>query len=192
MSLSCFWKAALATIVLAATAGQGIAQTLPAQPYAGLQKREIKALSQEQMVDLAAGRGMSLALPAELNGYPGPRHVLDFTDELGLSDKQRSGVQQLFDSMKSEAVLIGQRLVAAERDLDRAFAERTITSERLQSATAAIAKINGELRHTHLKYHLGTAALLRPDQMHRYTELRGYTADTPNTACSQPSTERPC
>ena len=46
------------------------------QPYAGLERREVKALSDQQLADLRAGRGMSLALPAELNGYPGPVHVL--------------------------------------------------------------------------------------------------------------------
>lgn len=47
--------------------------TEPAQnSYAGLQQRAIKALSDQQKADLRAGRGMGLALPAELNGYPGP------------------------------------------------------------------------------------------------------------------------
>jgi hypothetical protein len=168
-------KAALSALALAVAAGQGVAQT-PAQPYAGMQTRDIKSLSPEQMSDLAAGRGMGLALAAELNGYPGPAHVLDLADKLGLSDEQRMKVNQLFESMKSEAVPIGQKLVTAERDLNREFAERTITPERLKAATAAIGAIRGELRNTHLKYHLSTAALLNPDQIHRYAELRGYTA----------------
>jgi hypothetical protein len=36
--------------------------------------------------------------------------------------------------------------------------------------------MQGKLRNTHLKYHLATAALLNPDQLRRYGELRGYTA----------------
>src|SRR4051812_36526408 len=47
------------------------------QPYAGLEQRPIKALSQQQADDLRTGRGMGLALAAELNGYPGPSHVLE-------------------------------------------------------------------------------------------------------------------
>ena len=38
---------------------------------------------------------MSLALAAELNGYPGPLHVLELADRLGLSAEQRGKVQQL-------------------------------------------------------------------------------------------------
>ena len=52
--------------------------------------REVKALSAEQMTALAAGRGMGSALAAELNGYPGPLHVLELADPLGLSEGQRA------------------------------------------------------------------------------------------------------
>ncbi|HEY0442316.1 MAG TPA: hypothetical protein VGD36_19780, partial [Xanthobacteraceae bacterium] len=55
--------------ILLALAAPAAAQTQ--QPYAGLEARPVKALS-EQIADLRAGRGMGLALAAELNGYPGP------------------------------------------------------------------------------------------------------------------------
>ena len=66
-------------------------------PYAGMQTRPIKALSDQQIADLRAGRGMGLALAAELNGYPGPSHVLELADRLELSTDQRARVQRLFD-----------------------------------------------------------------------------------------------
>ena len=181
-------KAALAVLIAIAAGVQAGAQSQPARPYAGLETRTIKALSDHEIADLTAGRGMGTALAAELNGYPGPTHVLEYADQLGLSTQQRAEVQQLFDSMKSEAIPLGQRLIAAERELDRDFAERTITPERLKTATAAIAEIQGELRNTHLKYHLSTAALLGPEQIRRYAELRGYgTGDAASTAGAPPS-----
>ena len=60
-----------------------------ASPYASLVDREIKALSAEQLANLREGRGMGLSLPAELNGYPGPKHVLELADGLGLTPAQR-------------------------------------------------------------------------------------------------------
>jgi Spy/CpxP family protein refolding chaperone len=143
-------------------------------PYAGMQARAIKALSQEQISDLNAGRGMGLALAAELNGYPGPAHVLELADKLELSPDQRSQVSALFNSMKSEAQPLGARLIEEETDLDGLFASRSITPESLKASTAAIAATQGALRETHLKYHLSTATMLTPEQMHRYAELRGY------------------
>src|SRR6266576_3318683 len=97
-------------------------------PYAGMQTRSIKALSEQQVADLGAGRGMGLALAAELNGYPGPSHVLELADKLELSADQRSHVQRLFDSMKAEAVPLGSRLIEQESDLDKQFANRTVTA----------------------------------------------------------------
>lgn len=169
----CLKSAVLAGFAVVMATGQVEAPS-QAQPYTGLQTRDIKALSAEELADLAAGRGMGLALPAELNGYPGPKHVLELADRLALSAQQRAEVERLFEAMTSEAIPLGQELVAAERALDRDFAARTITPERLKAATAAIGEIRGDLRNTHLKYHLSTAALLSPDQISRYAELRGY------------------
>ena len=143
-------------------------------PYAGMQSRPIKALSDQQIADLKAGRGMGLALAAELNGYPGPLHVLELSDQLELSAEQRGRVQHLFDSMKAEAMPLGSRLIEQEADLDRQFANRSVTPESLKTSIAAVAATQGELRETHLKYHLSTGAILSPSQMHKYAELRGY------------------
>jgi len=150
--------------------------------YAGLERRSIKALSQQQVDDLRAGRGMGLALAAELNGYPGPSHVLEFGDRLYLTRDQRVEVQRLFDAMKQETVPLGSKLIDQERALEDLFSSRAVTSESLKTSIAAIAETQGKLRESHLKYHLSTAALLAPGQMQRYAELRGYqnqSADTP-------------
>ena len=96
-------------------------------PYTGLEQRAVKALSEQQIADLRAGRGMGLALPAELNGYPGPSHVLENADALGLSAEQRERTKGLFDAMKAEAVPVGERLIEQETKLDRLFADREIT-----------------------------------------------------------------
>jgi Spy/CpxP family protein refolding chaperone len=146
-------------------------------PYAGMQARPIKALSEQQVADLTAGRGMGLALAAELNGYPGPSHVLELADKLELSADQRGQVQTLFNAMKAEAIPLGSKLIEQEAELDRKFVARTITPEDLKLTTAAIAASQGELRETHLKYHLQMVSLLTPTQMHRYAQLRGYSAN---------------
>jgi hypothetical protein len=143
-------------------------------PYAGMQTRPIKALSEQQIADLGAGRGMGLALAAELNGYPGPSHVLELADKLELSTDQRAGVQRLFDSMKAEAMPLGAKLIEQEAELDKQFATRTVTPESLKASTAAVAETQGVLRETHLKYHLSTKGILTPSQMTKYAELRGY------------------
>lgn len=155
------------------------AATYAQTPYAGMQTRPVKALSEQQIADLSAGRGMGLALAAELNGYPGPAHVLELADKLSLSADQRASVQGLFDSMKAEAVPLGSKLIEQETDLDKQFASHTVTPDSLKASTAAVAATQGALRETHLKYHLSTAAILSPGQMQHYAELRGYGVQPP-------------
>jgi hypothetical protein len=164
---------------LAAAFALAALPALAQSPYAGLETRPVKALSDQQVGDLQSGRGMGLALAAELNGYPGPSHVLELADKLGLSADQRSRVQGMFDSMKREAVPLGLRLIAQEADLDRQFAARAVTPASLKTAVAEIATTQGELRETHLKYHLTTLDVLTDSQRQRYSELRGYNAGAP-------------
>ena len=144
------------------------------QPYAGLEQRSVKALSDQQIDDLKNGRGMGLALAAELNGYPGPLHVLELADRLGLTQDQKAKVQHLFDAMKEESVPLGVKLIEQEQELDRLFVARTVTPDALKAATSAIAATQGQLRESHLQYHLFTAALLTETQMQQYAALRGY------------------
>ena len=152
------------------------APAMTASPYAEMVKRRVKALSDEQIGDLRAGRGMGLALAAELNGYPGPRHVLDLADALDLSDAQRGKLGEFFAAMQAESVPIGDSLIAQETELDRQFAHNEVTPESLRAATEAIGRTQGALRATHLKYHLLTRTLLTPAQVQRYNEARGYAA----------------
>ena len=148
--------------------------THSATPYAGLEQRPVKALSDQQIADLRAGRGMGLALPAELNGYPGPVHVLELADALRLTDAQRSRAKALFEEMKAETIPLGEQIIAEETALDRLFADQTITPARLMAATARIATVQGELRAAHLRYHLTMRDILTPDQIALYDEKRGY------------------
>lgn len=171
------WMAVLVFGLLpAAVSAQHHHQPGQDQPYAGQQARPVKALSDQQIADLRAGRGMGLALAAELNGYPGPVHVLELAAPLGLSEAQQTRMAELFAAMKSEAVALGEKLIAAETDLDRQFAGKAINEASLVEGVQAIAAVQAELRAAHLKYHLASVEVLTAAQVARYAELRGYTA----------------
>jgi len=151
---------------------------LPAQsshsPYVGQEQRAIKALSDHEIQALLSGHGMGLAKAAELNRYPGPRHVLDMASQLGLSEMQRAEAQQIYDRMHQEAVRLGNLLIAKERELDRLFANNEIDAPTLQRVVQAIAQLQGELRITHLQAHVDMKHILSSDQTAQYDVLRGY------------------
>jgi len=143
-------------------------------PYAGMEKRQVKALSDQQIADLQAGRGMGLSLAAELNGYPGPLHVLELANSLQLSDMQRTRTKALLEAMKAETIPIGKRIIEEETAFDRLFGEKRVTRASLDAATARIGAAQGELRAAHLRYHFAMIDVLSPAQVARYAELRGY------------------
>lgn len=145
-----------------------------ASPYAGEESRAIKALSPADISAYLAGEGMGLAKAAELNGYPGPIHVLELADDLGLTAEQQAQTEVLFKDMKSRAVALGEELVEAERTLDKMFSDRSVTADSLEVSLNRIAALQGEIRRVHLATHLRQTALLTDEQVAAYVELRGY------------------
>jgi Spy/CpxP family protein refolding chaperone len=164
----------VALLGLLAAAPVALAAGPAPSPYAGEQHRNIKALSGKDVQDLLAGRGMGLAKTAELNRYPGPAHVLELSDRLGLSAEQKARTQSVFDAMETRARTLGKALVGREAELDRLFASREVTRATLESSLAEIAKLQGELRRVHLEAHLAQTEILTPAQVASYVELRGY------------------
>ncbi len=139
----------------------------------------LPALSESEARAYLAGEGMGLARAAEQNGYPGPRHVLDLGEALGLSAGQRRDVQAVFDAMQREARALGARYVAQDRALADAFAQGELTDERLRHLVGELAQVQGEIRRTHLQAHLKTKPLLSPDQVAMYAKLRGHAEPAP-------------
>ena len=87
------WNILLRLAIVFIFPAQVFAQS-PTTPYVGQQQREIKALSAADIKMYLEGHGMGLAKAAELNHYPGPRHVLDSATELKLSHEQFIKTQQ--------------------------------------------------------------------------------------------------
>lgn len=115
-----------------------------------------------------------MALPAELNGYPGPAHVLELADALDLSTEQKSKTQALFERMQAEARALGERWIEREAELDALFRENRATETLISQAAANAARAQGELRAAHLRYHLYMLEVLQPAQVDKYKQLRGY------------------
>jgi hypothetical protein len=144
-------------------------------PYAGEQSRSIKALSDREIADLRAGKGMGFAKPAELASYPGPMHVLEHARALALTPAQREATQALIPPMREAAIAAAERYIAAERELDMLFvggvANEALLNVALQKSALALADVRG----SHLRTHIAQHALLTPIQIAQYNALRGYT-----------------
>jgi Spy/CpxP family protein refolding chaperone len=146
-------------------------------PYAGQQAQEIASLSEADVAALLAGEGWGLALPAELNGYPGPAHVLELAKELALTPEQVTQVEAIFAAMQAEAQALGADYVAAEKHLSQMFAMGHASPEMLDRLLQDSSAVLARLRAVHLKAHLQMTPLLTETQRAAYAELRGYGAE---------------
>jgi Spy/CpxP family protein refolding chaperone len=151
-----------------------VAADMPTTPNAGQQARSIKALSDEDTAALRKGEGMGMAKAAELNGYPGPAHVLALARQLSLTEDQTRQVQLVFDRMSAAARPLGNEVIAHERTLDRLFAAGRADHDGVAAETASIGELQGRLRSVHLAAHLEIRTLLSSDQIATYLRLRGY------------------
>jgi hypothetical protein len=157
--------------------GIAFAESSHHSKYAGEQTREIKSLSADDVAELRRGGGWGLAKAAELNGLPGPIHILELKEQIGLTADQTAAIRALYDDMKNKAVPAGARLIALEKELDRSFRDGSITDASLRTMLDRIAKARRNLRYIHLSTHLKTPEILSKTQIARYNTLRGYAED---------------
>jgi len=141
-----------------------------------------RTLSQEEVDGLLLGMGLGMAAPAEINGYPGPRHVLDLKDELALTPDQRFATSRLLGQMLGHARALGQRIVEAERRLDADMAGGELSGPQVKARIETIASLRAQLRYTHIDAHLKQKKILTPEQVVRYYELRGREVHVPPPA----------
>ena len=148
------------------------------KPYTGQQARGVKALSDQEIADYLQGHGMGLSKVAELNHYPGPRHVLDEASDLKLSAEQLAKANAIWEVMDSKARTLGTMIVAKETVLERTYSTGAATPADTHTLIDEIARLQADLRYTHLAAHLSMRSVLSTDQVAKYDELRGY-SDAP-------------
>lgn len=147
--------------------------------YAGEEGGHIKSLSSEDIAELQRGGGWGLAKTAELNGVPGPVHLLEMQEEIPLTVSQVATIKSLYEQMMSEAINHGLKLISLERELEGHFQNGTITDSILRSSLEDIANTRKELRYIHLATHLKTLDILSEEQIKKYNLLRGYSDPDP-------------
>ncbi len=130
------------------------------------------ALTAEAVRQLLDGEGMGLARPAEMNNYPGPKHLLDRAPELALTTEQQKEISAIRQQVLDRAKPLGRAIVDAERELDAAFKSSTLSEADLKKQLDAIARLQAELRMVHLRAHLITKPILTAEQIRRYYERR--------------------
>ena len=163
----------------------GVSQTATAQShskYAGQEIRSIKSLSSKDVAELRRGGGWGFAKVAELNGIPGPIHLLEMKDQIALSADQVARITAIYERMRAEATTLGEEFIQSEADLDRSFRDGSISEASLASKLEQISSVRAKLRNVHLSAHLKVRPILTLAQVTVYNRLRGYSQSNPCTS----------
>jgi Spy/CpxP family protein refolding chaperone len=120
---------------------------------------------------LAQGQGFGMALAADRNGYPGPKHILELKEPLKLTPEQEAAVAKLMAEMKQKAIARGREILAAEQRLEEMFRAGRPEPD-LREETYRIATLRAQLRWVHLEAHIAARALLTAEQRAAYQRLR--------------------
>ena len=164
------WTSTLALASMPA-AGQ---HTHTASHYAHARSAEIPSLSPDEVRRLRHGEGMGVARAAELNHFPGPKHLLEWAPDLGLGMAQVERIQAIFDKMKAVAVAKGEAILTAESHLSELFASGDPSTDAIRRMTGHIGTLRGELQAVHLLAHVEATRVLTAEQVEAYDRLRGY------------------
>ena len=164
-----------AMVVWAALASDIEAKEHEAKKYE--HKMHQSSMNHERSEGLKMGKGMGYAKVAETNGYPGPKHVLELSKELELTDEQKQKTQAIFESVQKDAKALGAELVAAEEALEAMFKAGEVTAEKAQKQLAMIAELEGKVRAVHVLAHVKQQGLMTQHQIHLYSKLRGHSKD---------------
>ena len=145
-----------------------------ASPYAHTQTSEIPTLNDDEIAQLRNGEGMGLARAADLNRYPGPKHVLELDDQLGLDEAQRALVAAIRLQMSGKAIAKGEEILRAEQHLSELFKSGAAIQAAVARITDHLGAMRGELQSIHLNAHIKTVDILTAELVTHYVELRGY------------------
>lgn len=121
---------------------------------------------------LEKSEGAGMAQYADVNGYPGPKHVLEMREELHLTDEQAKDIEAIFDEMSERSRAKGLAIIAEEQKLADLFISRKASQDRVEWLSSLIGTLRGELRAIHLTAHLQAAQVLSRDQCLTYGKLR--------------------
>ena len=129
---------------------------------------------------LLKGLGMGLASIAEMNNFPGPKHILDAKDDLLLTRDQVKKIEALDKLVASAAIQKGTDVVQAEDELEKLFENPSVSEKTVRSKLEEIGKLRADLRFIHLQAHLRMKQILTPEQIKKYAEIKGRESKSEN------------
>ena len=139
----------------------------------GMDGGMLGGVSAQEKEALLKGAGLGAGMIAMMNGYPGPKHVLEMGDELGLTAEQRESIGKTYGKVKAESVEFGTELVEKDEKLTALFASGSVSTGEVEKLSREIGELQGRVRAAHLNAHVETYDALTPAQREQLSSMQG-------------------
>lgn len=133
----------------------------------------LSGVSEQEKEALLKGGGLGAGMIAMMNGYPGPKHVLEMGDELELTDAQRESIGTIYGKVKAESVKYGTELVEKDEALAAMFTSGSVDTGDVEKLAREIGELQGRVRAEHLNAHVKTYDALTPAQREKLSSMQG-------------------
>ncbi len=130
-------------------------------------------VSAQEKEALLKGAGLGAGMIAMMNGYPGPKHVLEMGDELELTAAQRESIGTIYGKVKAESVKYGTELVEKDEELAALFTSGSVSTDKVEKLSRDIGELQGRVRAAHLNAHVETFEALTPAQRETLSSMQG-------------------
>lgn len=157
-------------------APKGQMQQMHGQAEGGMQGMGggmLGGVSAQEKEALLKGAGLGAGMIAMMNGYPGPKHVLEMGDELELTAAQRESIGTIYGKVKAESVKYGTELVEKDEELAALFASGSVSTDKVEKLSRDIGELQGRVRAAHLNAHVETFDALTPAQRETLSSMQG-------------------
>ncbi len=109
---------------------------------------------------------------AERNGFPVPKKIISFKEQLGLTKDQLRKIDEMLTNLQVSTTVKGQEIIDAEVELEKLFESGAINDKTLRIKLEQIGKMRADLRFMHLQIYLKEKQILSPKQWERLKELK--------------------
>ena len=130
-------------------------------------------VSEQEKEALLKGAGLGAGMIAMMNGYPGPKHVLEMGDELELTAEQRESIGTIYGNVKAKSVELGTELVEKDEALAALFTSGSVSTGDVEKLAREIGELQGRVRAEHLNAHVETFDALTPAQREQLSSMQG-------------------
>lgn len=133
----------------------------------------VRSMSLLEYTSYQNGDEMGMTKAAIVNNYPSPAEALALEKALKINATQKAQLKAVIEAIDFKSKEMGRFIIRHEKELNDLFSTGKANEGSIIYYCNQIGLYQGELRNAHLQAYLKASRILTPDQLKKYSRLRG-------------------